>query len=385
MTVSDNASPVGGDRFSLDEGANVSKPIWHARWHLLRSSPAEVAADHFANNGSVRNRVRFATMSLRRSGARIVGLGTVLCASGIVTLAMSAGCRGTSPQESKVDRAALGGDLVARVGAVPLNLAGIASAMTDSDLSRDEALAKLLDTHVVGYWAMRGGLEGSRRNTVQRSLLARAILAQVENQTRVPTTASEVELNEETQLRWFELDRPVAFRLAHFVVKTEKANESQARDLAQRIALAVKGITEAKQFVEKARSIPSGGLSVVAEQLTPVTADGRTFQTDPTGKPVSDAGKFDQDFARAAFRLERQGDQSQLIRTRFGFHVLLLVERVDGYTMPIEQRTSLLLPDIMRRRGLKQVDRILAERRGAVNVVVDRAALEWTSRIQVAQ
>jgi hypothetical protein len=74
-----------------------------------------------------------------------------------------------------------------------------------------------------------------------------------------------------------------------------------------------------------------------------------------------------------------------LIRTRFGFHVLLLVERVDGYTMPIEQRTSLLLPDIMRRRGLKQVDRILAERRGAVNVVVDRAALEWTSRIQVAQ
>jgi hypothetical protein len=294
-------------------------------------------------------------------------------------------CQRTAPEKIERHRATLAGDQVALVGSRPFDVPLLVKVQQQSGLSADMALEKLVNTQLLGHWAASEGLALGRRRTVERGLLARVLLEKIQAQVEQPAQPTDAEVFDATQARWIELDRPEAFRVTHFVVMTEKTTEALAQELARRIALAVKGLTNSKDFIEQARAVPANGLKVVAESLSPVTADGRTFQVDASGKPVADIGMFDHDFARAASRLDVVGAQSGIVRTRFGFHVLLLDERIEGYTMPIEERRINLWPDILRHRAQRISEQVLDERRRVTVPQIDRAALEWMGRIKVNQ
>jgi parvulin-like peptidyl-prolyl isomerase len=191
-------------------------------------------------------------------------------------------------------------------------------------------------------------------------------------------------LDDATKRRWYEFDRPEARRISHVVVKLEGTREEAAMTLARQIAKAVRGIRLGNGFLEAARAVPTGGLSVVAEALPPALEDGRVLSLDANGKPNGDGGSFDEDFVRAAFQLKEPGDQSGVIRTRFGFHVLLFVERIPRVSIPVEERRKLLAQDVWKRRAQIRVDEWIGAGRKALAPSIERAALELTSRVKVA-
>lgn len=306
------------------------------------------------------------------------------CVAVGIAIAAPAGCKSTATSAGGTLRGTLGGERVAQVGGSFLTASYLDRIRVGSNLSANDALNRWMDFRLIGRWADGGGLEHGRAQTVKRALLARVLLERVAQQARQPQVATDAEIAEGTQARWFELDRPEAFQVAHFVVKVDKGNEVQARALATDIAQSLKGISVAAEFIAKAKARATPALNVVAEELPPMTADGRGLRLDEAGKPVGDGGVFDGSFSRAASKLVHTGEQSPVIRTPFGFHGLLLLGRIDGYTMPLEQRREVLEPDVFKRRASRVVERILAERRRALPVELDRAAMEWTSRVQVA-
>jgi hypothetical protein len=276
-------------------------------------------------------------------------------------------------------------DEAALVGLHPITVETLATVQQQSELNADDALKAVIDLRVLGRWAANGGLEQGRRSTVERSLLSRYLLERIQEQVQQPATASDAEIHEVTQSHWVTLDRPEAWRVTHCVVTMDGTTEAIAQQLAQRIVVALKGVTKAADFIEKVRAIPTAGLKVVVEALPPVTADGRSFEVDSSGNPAVEAGRFDSDFAQAASRLKEPGTQSGIVRTRFGFHVLLLEERIRGYTMPLDERRKRLWPDVLRQRAQGVTTRLLDERRRAIRLQSDRSALEWTGRVKVNQ
>jgi hypothetical protein len=217
--------------------------------------------------------------------------------------------------------------------------------------------------------------------SIERAALARSLLEHLEREVQSrPLTRAEV--IETTRRQWVKLDRPPSARTTHAVVRVSKPEQDEAaHKLADRIAAAVAGVTEPEAFMQRARQVPAGKLVVTIERLPPVTADGRVVDFDaPPGRPT---GRFDLDFARAANALEQVGEHSPVIRSKFGFHVILLEERVAARHVPLAERRKLLRPEIMDQRARRLTKELVERTRQARKVEVSRAALDLTARVLV--
>src|SRR5262249_24000940 len=144
------------------------------------------------------------------------------------------------------------------------------------------------------------------------------------------------------------LDRPETFRVIHAVVKlpekADTATAARARALADRLWEQVAHAKDEQDFRTRAESLPDrGGLDVTVEPLKPGTADGRG--ADPT-QPTPEIETYVLPFARAASRLSERGQISNVVTTEFGFHVLMLLERLPPHVVPLEERRRMLRKEI---------------------------------------
>jgi len=237
---------------------------------------------------------------------------------------------------------------------------------------RDALLAAAARADLAGF-----GLVAS----AERSTLARALLEQLQRQARArPVTDAEVA--DMTARRWAELDRPVSARTAHVVARVEKPeDDAPARALAERFARELADVTDPDEFVERAKEVPAGSVKVVAERLPPVTADGRVVQVNvPAGAPTP---TFDRAYARAANALRAVGDKSPVTKSDFGYHVILLEERMEAKRVPLERRRELLADEIMDNRARRMEEQLLEQARSIHPVEVRRAAADLTARVRV--
>jgi hypothetical protein len=188
-----------------------------------------------------------------------------------------------------------------------------------------------------------------------------------------------------TAERWPELDRPVSVRTTHAVVLLENAAEDgAARALAATLAAALRGATSADDFIARARNIkdPTGSLQVRAEELPPVTPDGRLW--DPSERPPKPlAGSLDVDFTRAAHSLRNAGDQTGIVKSAFGYHVVFLAERYPALDVPFEQRRRDLAHDIFARRAKRAFEALLSRLRTQTPVTIERSAEALTALVGV--
>ena len=139
-------------------------------------------------------------------------------------------------------------------------------------------------------------------------------------------------------------------QVAHAVVLSSEENPT-ARALAERIAAGVATAKTSAEFQKLAKAVSADGQSVKVEQLPPLAPDGRAL--DPDRPPPAGPGvqNFDLGFAEAAHHLERVGELSPVVRTRFGYHVLYLVRIIEPRQPTLSELRTLLHDEVMEQRG----------------------------------
>lgn len=284
------------------------------------------------------------------------------------------------PTSASAQRGELPEGVVARVGDDDISRTHVQGIVAKERVTPAEARDRAVRD---ALWASAAPPEAVRR--AERSALARALLEQLkrEAESRGPPTDAEVERI--TERRWLQLARPEAVRTVHAVALLPKdadaAARAKARALAARVRDAVKDTREPDEFEKRAGAVDAEPGALRVERLDPVARDGRVLPSKPL-PPGATPPRFDATYAEAVHELE-PGDVSQLIETPFGYHVVLLVERLPAMKLSLEERRQLVRDEVFSERA-GQLERELVERlRRQSDVAVVRSWDSLTAEVRV--
>lgn len=212
------------------------------------------------------------------------------------------------------------------------------------------------------------------------SALARALVHDLRDAAVRAGPVTDKELDEATQRRWLELARPEGFQTMHAVVRFEPSDADDKKKRAAEIADAIRAVAVAlperqgqpalgpqdptrdpakdalfEPFKKAATDVPHEAFQVVVEALPFVTASGAIL--------APDGATFDEDFAKAASKLERRGDVSGVVVSRFGAHVIVLLDRLPARMLSADERRRLLTDEILSERARAAEQELLAKLR----------------------
>jgi hypothetical protein len=290
-------------------------------------------------------------------------------------LAVGCACDRTEPPPPPA-RALLSGGAVARVGAVPIAGSTVERIASAQRLEARSALDNAISDALLSLEA-RARIPASSSATIGRAAAARALLESLARNAVAAGPPSDAEIAELSAERWIELDRPEAARVTHAVALLPKAGDAaRARSVAESVLAAVRGARDPESFMALASAVPHGEIEVRAERLPYITADGRGIASEG---PPAPAGNFDGVFAHAANNLKNPGDHSEIIETHFGYHVILLEERLPEQRVPLADRRRALLPEVLSRRAAREKAELVAKLGTATRPEVARDADELTA------
>jgi peptidyl-prolyl cis-trans isomerase C len=287
----------------------------------------------------------------------------------------------SSSERDSIERAALPPGVVARVGTTDIAATTVASIAQAQRISPVVATERAINDALLASAAQARRDEAS---VAARSAHSRALVEALQIAAAEAGPVTDEEIAKLTAERWTELDRPVAVRTTHVVALVKKPDDdAPARAFAERMARELEGIREPAAFIERAKALgkeAAGGVEFTAERLPPIVTDGRSFDPD---RP-QEQGTFDQDYTRAAHALAEAGAHSPVVKTRFGYHVILLEERIAEQRVSLEERRSKLGPVAIARRAQRELGKLITSLRGNTPVEVSRAVEELTARVGVA-
>jgi hypothetical protein len=272
--------------------------------------------------------------------------------------------------------------------------AGIAARVGPTEI-RIETVARIAAAQAVDPRAAREravfdaltALEGRRVlspplvHAGEKSAHTRALLESLARAAEAKGPPDDSELDELLKQRWVDLDRPESVRVVHAVVLLPTdGKKDAARALALELQRELEGVGDPAEFLKRAAAFPKGALSVRAERLPALTADGRGWQVGLNGSEA--AGNFDSVFTRAAHALRTPGALSEPIETRFGFHLILLVERLPEQRIPRDEARRVLVPDVVSRRAERERRALVERLERQVGIEVSRNFDALTSNLE---
>lgn len=223
----------------------------------------------------------------------------------------------------------------------------------------------------------RTALSPSMHSSLTRAALGRSLLESLQREARNGGAATDSEIDQITQERWVELDRPASARVTHAVVLLSRGKELSARGVAEDLAEAVRGITDPKAFIRAAEDVPTGGLELRAESLPWMTRDGRAFSLEG---PLRGPQQFDRAFAEASVAIATPGTQSEIVQTDFGFHVILLEAKAPALRVPLEDRRRILAEEVWARRAAALKRQVVESKSRGLEIAIARDFDAWTAR-----
>jgi len=219
---------------------------------------------------------------------------------------------------------------------------------------------------------------------VERAAFARALLESLKAEAAAQGPATDTEVNELTALRWQEFDRPETVRTTHAVVLVNKPEDDvAARATAQRVYEAVRGVKDPAEFIRLAKEVPHEGVELRAERLPPMARDGRTYFPEGA-RPEQADQRFDKDFAEAGYRLT-VGQIGEPAKSVFGYHVILCEARLPEKRVPLEERRTLLMGEVLKGRAERSKQELLKRLSSALPIAITRSVDDLTTRVQVTE
>lgn len=298
---------------------------------------------------------------------------------GLALLALS--CSSSAPTASPTS-SALPPGVVARSGTELVGASTVARIAERRGVSLDAASDLAVSDAVLAVGARERLPRGTVRS-IERAANARAILELLARDLQALAPPTLAELDEVRSERWVVLDRPDAVRTTHAVVLNgDPARAAAARLVAEKLGVALMSVTTGPELVRIAKAFPAEGFEIRAEALPFVTPDGRTFVRSEAGLTASPGG-FDPAFAKAANAIAEVGQLGPITESSFGFHLILVEERLPGVSTPREELTTMLTPEVHTRRGSKLRRELLDKLRGSVPIQVERAADDLTARVKM--
>jgi len=299
----------------------------------------------------------------------------------LCSLLLLGGC-GPREDQPRPAKSSLARDVVAQVGREPVSESTVTGIARTRELPPREAAVRAVED---ALWAT-GARDMLARPTVggiERAALARSLIATLRTKAEALGPPTQAELDAIVKERWVEIDRPDAARTTHaVVVNQDPGRDVAARTLAEKLAASLQDVTSGSELISRIRQFSNEGFDVRGENLPFVTQDGRTFER--RGERFVDAHQdFDLAFARAANELERPGQLSSVVKSKYGYHVIRLEERAPGSVVPKAELPTLLGPEVFAARAKRARADLLEPLRQAGNVQILRAADELTSKVAV--
>jgi hypothetical protein len=273
--------------------------------------------------------------------------------------------------------------IAAVVGNERVSVGSVERIARREQISLPEARNRAVDDALYATAARADPALADRVSVAERGVLARAVLEHLRDEARALGPPSDDEVRALTAQRWPELERPASVRTTHAVVLVKTpADDASARSLAMALAAALKGVKNGDELVSRAQAFPAHGLEIRAEHLPPVTPDGRMWDPDEhPPRPVG--GTLDPDFTHAAQALAMPGDLSGVVKSAFGYHVILLDERYPELVVPFEQRRVELADEVYAQRAKRELDGLLGSIRASTPVSSERAVEALTALVPV--
>jgi hypothetical protein len=246
----------------------------------------------------------------------------------------------------------LGSD-AARVGGIGISPGLVAQVSRASAIPPREALQGLVGDALAASAARSMGLDRESRVAWSSSV---ALARRVSLRAMDDASSRGAPRDEELQ----------NLRVAHAIVlRSTRVSADRALAVAGAIQRAASGARSVEDFEARAKAVPHSDAQVLVERLDPFGPDGRT---------VPGGGELDPTFVAAAFLLSTPAEVSPVVETRFGWHVLFLVERTVSDEASTAQRRSDLTQSVFELRARGKMESLVRSRRQTVPIEVAGAA-----------
>ena len=315
--------------------------------------------------------------------------------SGLLVVALLAlgACKSDGPKEALPPPPSLAvssNEIVARVGDAVISKETVLAIAKAQNISPREAVDLAVRDALFAQEALARRLDVPHQRDLDATL-AKGLAASILQQVKAEGPVRDDEVNELVATTRtlsgvnysYIVARPEAWATVHAVVKIAKDADDDTVKRAKKVADAIhdatlpvaartKGTTppagpdhEGQQFMDVAKAVDKQGFDLAVEFLPPVAADSTSVL--PSG-----GGQFDPRFVAAAVLLHARGDLSEPVRSDFGWHVIMLLDRIPARELSMPELKTLFEDHVYDARARKVTEPLLAELRKATPADIAR-------------